>query len=135
MARNLTDAVDGFLFGKRYFIHDRDPVFTEAFRTMLRDSGIEPLKLPAKSPNLNSFAERFVLSIRTECLNKIIPLSESHLRRVLAEFVSHCHLERNHQGLGNELIEKNDTVGGTKGTVRRRERLGGLLSFYYREAA
>jgi transposase InsO family protein len=135
MARNLIDVMEGFLLGKRYFIHDRDPVFTGAFRSMLRDSGVNPLKLPAKSPNLNSFAERFVLSFKSECMNRIIPLSETHLRRAVKSFTEHYHFERSHQGLGNELIEKTDIIGGTKGNVKRRERLGGLLNYYYREAA
>jgi putative transposase len=135
IARNLTDSVDGFLLGKRYFIHDRDPLFTDAFRKILRDFGVKPLRLPAQSPNLNSYAERFVLSIRSECLNKIILFSESQLRRVVANYISHYHSERNHQGLDNELIEKSDSVGGTRGAIKRKERIGGLLSYYYREAA
>ncbi len=69
-ARNLTDMWDGFLLGKRYLIHDRDPLFTEAVRGLLRDSGVKPLRLPANSPNLNAYAERFVLSIRRECLDR-----------------------------------------------------------------
>ena len=79
-ARNLTDMWDGFLLGKRYLIHDRDPLFTEAVRGLLRDSGVKPLRLPANSPNLNAYAERFVLSIRRECLDRFVPLSERHLR-------------------------------------------------------
>ena len=80
VARNLTDMWDGFLLGKRYLIHDRDPLFTEAVRGLLRDSGVKPLRLPANSPNLNAYAERFVLSIRRECLDRFVPLSERHLR-------------------------------------------------------
>ena len=106
IARNLTDAFDGFILGKRYFIHDRDPLFTDAFRRIIRDFGVKPLKLPARSPNLNSYAERFILSIRSECLNKIILFSESQLRRVVKSYVELYHLERSHQGLDNELIEK-----------------------------
>ncbi len=135
IARNLTDVVDGFLLGKRYFIHDRDPLFTDAFRKTLLDSGIKPLKLPAQSPNLNSYAERFVLSIKSECLDKVILLSLSHLRRCVSEFVEHYHKERNHQGLDNELIEKSDLADRVQGPVKRKERLGGLLGYYYREAA
>lgn len=135
IARNLTDMVDGFLLGKRYLIHDRDPVFTDSFRQMLRDFGIDPLKLPARSPNLNSYCERFILSIKSECLYKLIPLSESHLRTIVNNYIDHYHHERSHQGLNNELIEKIDTVGRTEGAIKRKERLGGLLSYYYREAA
>ncbi len=135
IARNLTDVFDGFLLGKRYFIHDRDPLFTEAFRRILRDFGVEPLRLPAQSPNLNSYAERFVLSIKSECLNKIILFSESQLRRAVKNYISHYTLERNHQGLDNELIEESDLAYRVQGSVKRKERLGGLLSYYYREAA
>ncbi len=103
VARNLTDMWDGFLLGKRYLIHDRDPLFTEAVRGLLRDSGVKPLRLPANSPNLNAYAERFVLSIRRECLDRFVPLSERHLRTAVTEYVVHYHTERNHQGLGNEL--------------------------------
>ena len=85
VARNLTDMWDGFLLGKRYLIHDRDPLFTEAVRGLLRDSGVKPLRLPANSPNLNAYAERFVLSIRRECLDRFVPLSERHLRTAITE--------------------------------------------------
>jgi transposase InsO family protein len=78
VARNLTDSVDGFLRDKRYLIHDRDPLFTEAFRAILRATGIKCFKLPARSPNLNAFAERFVLSIKSECPEKLVPLGERH---------------------------------------------------------
>ena len=89
VARNLTDMWDGFLLGKRYLIHDRDPLFTEAVRGLLRDSGVKPLRLPANSPNLNAYAERFVLSIRRECLDRFVPLSERHLRTAITEYVVH----------------------------------------------
>ena len=104
VARNLTDMWDGFLLGKRYLIHDRDPLFIEAVRGLLRDSGVKPLRLPANSPNLNAYAERFVLSTRRECLDRFVPLNERHLRTAITEYVVHYHTERNHQGLGNELI-------------------------------
>jgi putative transposase len=135
VARNLTDVVDGFLLGKRYLIHDRDPLYSKAFRRILRSSRIKPLRLPAQSPNLNAYAERFILSIRSECLNKIILFSESQLRRVVTSYVEHYHLERNHQGLDNELIEKSDAIAMPNGAIKRKERVGGLLSYYYREAA
>jgi putative transposase len=104
IARNLTDSVDGFLRGKRYLIHDRDPLFTDGFRATLHAAGVKCLKLPPRSPNLNSVAERFVLSIKSECLDKLVPLGERHLRRAVSEFVEHYHFERNHQGLDNRLI-------------------------------
>ena len=134
IARNLVDVVDGFLLGKRYVLTDRDPLYTEGFREILKQRGVKVLRLPAKSPNLNAFAERFVLSIKTECLNRMVPLGEAHLRRALTEFVLHYHRERNHQGLDNALIAAEGDQDG-HGQVVRRERLGGLLSFYHRGAA
>jgi transposase InsO family protein len=134
IARKLTDAHDGFLRGVRSLILDRDPLYTTAFRRMLRDSGVKPLLLPARSPNLNAYAERFVLSAKSECLGRIVPLGEKHLGAAVREFVDHYHEERPHQGLGNELIAPQATVIGT-GTLKCRERLGGMLKFYYRGAA
>jgi len=86
-ARNLTYPVEGFLRDKRYLIHDRDPLFTRRFVGILEAGGVKSIKLPAKSPNLNAYAERFVLSARRECLNKVIPFSEKHLRQIVLEFV------------------------------------------------
>lgn len=91
--------------------------------------------LPPSCPNLNAYAERFVLSIKGECLDRIVPLGEAHLRRTVSEFVRHYRFERNHQGLANELIESTPSSANTNGRVERREPLGGLLNFYHREAA
>ena len=135
LARNLTDAVDGFLLSTRYLILDRDPLYTRAFRSMLKDSGVRVLRLPARSPNLNSHAERFVLSIKSECLNRMVLLGEAHLRTAVAEFVKHYHRERHHQGLDGQLIEATATARRGEGAVVCRERLGGMLKHYYREAA
>lgn len=136
IARNLTDNVDGFLLGTRYLIHDRDPLFTDEFRELLRAAGVKCLKLPAHSPNLNAFAERFVLSIKSECLDKLVLLGERHLRLAITEFIEHYHLERHHQGLDNQLITPLATMPANKSSpVARRERLGGLLNFYDRRAA
>ena len=134
MARNLTDAGDGFLRGVKHVILDRDSLYTAAFRRLLRDSGIKPLLLPSRSPNLNAFAERFVLSVKSECLDRIVPLGEAHLRAAVRAFAHHYHEERPHQGLGNEFVTPKTTLEGT-GPVRCHEQLGGLLKFYYREAA
>ena len=103
-SRQLTDAVDGFLAGKRFLLHDRDPLFSDAFRETLAATGVEPVRLPARSPNLNAFAERFVRTIKESCLNRMILFGEGSLRRAVREFVGHDHFERNHQGLGNVLI-------------------------------
>src|SRR5215813_3668069 len=112
VARNLTDADDGFLRGMEYLILDRDPLYTAAFRDLLRDSGVKPLLLPARSPNLNAFAERFVGSVRSECLDRIVPLGERHLRASVRAFVDHYHEERPHLGLDNELIAPKTTSLG-----------------------
>ena len=134
IARNLTDAEDGFLNGARYLIHDRDPLFTEAFRELLNVSGVMTVKLPARSPDLNAYAERFVLSIRSECLDQIIPLGERHLRKAVREYTEHYHVERNHQGRGNELIEMQCEEPNLDGAVECQERLGGVLKYYRRAA-
>ncbi len=133
VARNLIDDFSGFLRGKRFLIHDRDPLFTRGFRELLQSAGVTSVRLPPRSPNLNAFAERFVLSIKSECLNRMVILGERQLRRAIAEYVEHYHLERTHQGLDNRLIDGVPERGS--GTVARRERLGGILSHYYREAA
>jgi len=134
IARNLTDAEDGFLNGARYLIHDRDPLFTDAFRELLKLSGVKTVKLPARSPDLNAYAERFVLSIRSECLDQIIPLGERHLRQAVREYTAHYHVERNHQGRGNELIETPCEEPNLDGAVECQERLGGVLKYYRRAA-
>ena len=105
MARNLTDGFDGFLRDSRYLIHDRDPLFTEHFSEILKATDVKTVKLPAKSPNLNAYAERFVLSIKSECLNRMIFLSVAQLRHAIKEYVAYYHLERNHQGLGYRLLK------------------------------
>jgi transposase InsO family protein len=135
VARNLTDADDGFLLGMRHLVLDRDPVFTAAFRKMLTDSGVKVLRLPARSPNLNAFIERFVLSIKSECLDRFVPLGEAHLRWAVGQYVLHYHSERPHQGLEGELIDGGVRAELAEGGVRCRERVGGMLKFYCREAA
>jgi transposase InsO family protein len=135
IARNLVDCEDGFLKEARYLIHDRDPLFTRSFREILKSSDIETVKLPARSPNLNAYAERFVRSIKSECLSQIIPLGEEHLGNAVKEYTEHYHLERNHQGLGNRLIEDRRGVINIDSTIERHERLGGVLNYYERRAA
>jgi transposase InsO family protein len=134
-ARQLTDPFDGFLLGKRSLLHDRDTKFTRAFDTLLQERGVEPLRLPPRSPNLNAYCERFVRSIKEEVLQQLLLLGEGSLHVVLSQYLEHYHQERNHQGLGNRLIATEPNGGRYRGPVRRRERLGGLLSYYYREAA
>ena len=135
VGRNLTDAVDGILNGKRYLIHDRDPLFTTEFLKMLKEAGVSSVKLPPRSPNLNAYAERFVRTIKESCLERTILFGESSVRRVISEFTAHYHSERNHQGLDNKLICPEPELVREGGKVERRERLGGLLNYYYRTAA
>ena len=134
IARNLTDAFDGFLQGKRYLIHDRDPLFTKKFRDIIATAGTKSVRLPPRSPNLNPHAERFVLSIKSECLDRLILFSEDQLLRVCKEYFSHYHCERNHQGLDNDLIDKSRLAANADGPVVGTERLGGLLKYYRRAA-
>ena len=136
MARNATDENSGFLRCQRYLLHDRDTKFCAAFLDVLRASGIRPLALPARRPNLNSFAERWVGTIRKECLSKLILFGEASLRRVLTEFIEHYHCERNHQGKGNLLLfpSPDGPLKPKPKTVGCRERLGGLLKYYSRAA-
>ena len=135
IARNLTDCEEGFLKEARYLIHDRDPLFTRSFRETLKFSGVKTVKLPARSLNLNAYAERFVRSIKSECLAQIIPLGEQHLRQAVKEYTQHYHVERNHQGLNNRLIEERNGAVDVNSTIERRERLGGVLNYYERRAA
>ncbi len=135
IARNLTDVEDGFLVGKKYLIHDRDPLFTAEFRETLTTTGIESLRLPPRSPNLNAYAERFVRTIKESCLERMILFGEESLRRAIQEFVVHYHRERNHQGLDNQLIFPEPTDTDPSAPIERRQRLGGMLNYYYRQAA
>ncbi|MFT5391769.1 MAG: putative transposase, partial [Gammaproteobacteria bacterium] len=112
-----------------------DPLITRAFREILRSSGVNTVKLPARSPNLNAYAERFVRTIKSECLSQIIPIGEQHLRNVVNEFTEHYHLERNHQGLNNRLIEDNHDEPDFKCAIGCQERPGGILKYYHRLAA
>jgi putative transposase len=134
MARNLTDMHDGFLHDKRYLIHDRSPLFTQAFADILKTAGVKTIKLPPRSPNLNPHAERFVRSIKSEALDRMIFFGEKQLRHTVEQFVLHYHAERNHQGINNALILAGEAVGQTRGEVKCRERLGGLLRYYHRAA-
>jgi putative transposase len=132
-ARCLTDAVDGFLVTHRILICDRDRKWTEGFRLIMEGAGVRIVQTPIHAPNANAYAERFVRSIREECLDRLILFGARRLRRVLDEFVQHYHGERNHQGLSNELIAR-EHRGGAGTHVRCRERLGGLLRYYHHAA-
>jgi putative transposase len=134
IARNLTDTEAGLLKGKPYLIHDRDPLFTAEFLATLAEAGTESVKLPRRSPNLNSYAERFVRTIKESCLERMILFGEGALRTALREFVTHYHGERNHQGIGNLLILPDPSLADRNGPIRCRSRLGGMLNYYDRAA-
>ena len=127
----------GFLEGCRYLIHDRDTKFTDSFLAIVKSGHIEPLELPARSPYLNAYAERWVKSVKEEVLSKLILFGEVSLRRALSKYQVHFHRERNHQGKDNVLLFPVAQKRGKRdeGSVNCRERLGGLLKYYHREAA
>jgi len=129
VARTLTMADGGPC---RVLICDRDAKWSTPVRERLRDAGIRVIQTPYRAPNANAHAERFVRSIKGECLNRLIPFGERHFRQAVAEFVAHYHGERNHQGLRNELIEGEPATD--VGRIRRRQRPGGLLNYYARAA-
>jgi len=132
-ARRLTDAVDGFLARHRVLICDRDGKWTDGFRALLDGAGVRLVRTPVQAPNANAYAERFVRSIREECLDRLVVFGERRLLNVLKEFAAHYHEERNHQGLGNDLIAPAPRAVGRAG-IRCRDRLGGLLRYYYEAA-
>ena len=122
-----------------WFWHDPGPTICScedpARQDLLIGSGVEIVRLPPRSPNLNAYAERFVRSIKDECLNRMIFFGEPSLRKATREFAAHYHTERNHQGLNNRLIEPDRRDESTLAVVRCVQRLGGMLSFYHRAAA
>jgi transposase InsO family protein len=131
--RDLANAIDGVLADGCVLICDRDRKWSRGVLTFLEHEGVRIVRTPFRAPNCNAYAERFVRSIKEECLERVILFGERHLRRTIAEFVTHYHGERNHQGIGNELIQPLRRANG-QGLVRRRERIGGRLSYYYRAA-
>ena len=137
VARNAIDEASGHLHHIRYVLHDRDTKFCASFRTTLTSGGVKCIVLPARSPDLNAFAERWVRSVKEECLSKLILFGEHALRRAIAEFIQHYHSERNHQGKGNVLLfpSSNDTRSKGRARLQCRERLGGLLNYYFARAA
>jgi putative transposase len=132
--RPLTDGLDDILRRGRVLICDRDPKWSGTVAAFLEREGVRIIRTPARAPNCNAYAERFVRSIKEECLNGMLLLGERHLRRAIAEFVAHYHAERNHQGIGNELLQPRNRTDA-QGVVRRRPRMGGMLNFYYRAVA
>src|SRR5215467_337280 len=135
IARNATMEGCGILRDCRYLLHDRGTKYTQAFRAIIASGQVKPLLLPACSPNLNAYAERWVRSVKEECLSKVILFGERSLRRALSEYVEHYHTERNHQGRENVLLFPRDTDAHREAPVRCRQRLGGLLRYYHQAAA
>jgi putative transposase len=136
MARNAVDVIDGALLPVRNALHDRDTKFCGSFEAMLRYGGVEPIRLPPHSPKLNAFAERWVRSIKHECLSKLILFGELSLRHAVTEFLRHYHFERNHQGKENMLLFPGPALPPPhpNAVITCRARLGGLLNFYQHAA-
>jgi len=136
MSRKVTMEGCGILRDCRYLLHDRDTKYTRSFRAIIASGQVEPLALPARCPNLNAYAERWVRSVKEECLSKVVLFGERSLRRALNEYVEHYHAERNHQGKGNVLLFPPDRdIRREPQSIQCRERLGGLLRYYHQEAA
>jgi hypothetical protein len=135
VARNASMQDSGYLNGCRYLLHDRDQKFCRQFQETLAAGGVQCLPLPARSPNLNAYAKRWVRSIKEECLAKLILFGERSLQRVVSNYLEHYHQERHHQGKNNRLLFP-ARVGeaSSRGAIRCRERLGGLLKYYSRAA-
>ena len=133
VARQLTDAFDGICISKTHLIIDRDTKFTESFKHLLKSYGVDPVLCPVQAPKCNAYAERFVRSIKYECLNRIIPLGEKHLELAINQYLKHYNTERNHQGIRNHLIRPE--ILSRDGDISSKKRLGGMLTYYYRQAA
>jgi transposase InsO family protein len=126
----------GMLRPGQYLIHDRDTKFCAAFKQILDGAGVKRLPLPPRSPNLNAIAERWVRSVKSEALSRLILFGERSLRHALSHYLEHYHAERCHQGLGNVIpFPKHSPVNDREGLIVRYERLGGLLKYYERQAA
>jgi hypothetical protein len=135
VCRNLTDAEDGFLQDASHVIVDRDTSFIVLRDFIEQNTATEVVLLPPKSPNLNAYMERWFRSLKSECLDRMIFFGERSLRNAVREYLAHYHAERNHQGLGNDLIDPDDGVGVVAGKIACRQRLGGMLKYYHRRAA
>jgi transposase InsO family protein len=134
VARNITSVLEGWWRNKTMVLFDRDTKFTAQFRRILEHAGLQCIPLPPRAPDANAIAERFVRSIKSECLDRLIPFGVESLHRALREYLAHYNGERNHQGIGNELIAPRLGDVGGRGRVVVRRRLGGLLNFYRRKA-
>jgi putative transposase len=136
MARNITMEQWGFLSPGQYLIHDRDGKYCPAFQQIIDVAGMNRVPLPPRSPNLNAYAERWVRSVKEECLARMILFGEASLHHALRQYLEHFHAERNHQGKSNALLFPVVSRGPTcDGPIQCHERLGGLLKYYKRSAA
>ena len=126
VARQLTDDFDGFLSNSKYLIMDRDKKYSREFRRQLKRDGVRSIRCPPRAPNCNAFAERFVRSVKEECLGRLILFSEHSLRHAVKEYMIHYHTERNHQGMNNQLLRPLASVS-TLDPIRSHERLAGML--------
>jgi putative transposase len=136
VARNVTMEEWGFLSPGQYLIHDRDRKYCLAFQQLIDAAGVTRVPLPPRSPNLNAYAERWVRSVKEECLSQLILFGEASLRHALTQYTEHFHHERNHQGKGNvRLFPAVSQDSNCQDPIQYHERLGGLLKYYVREAA
>jgi transposase InsO family protein len=134
VARQLVDALDGFALRKTHLIIDRDTKYAGGFRELLESAGVKIVLCPPRVPQCNAYAERFVRSIKEECLSRLVFFSEGHLRKTISIFIGHYRHRRNHQGIENKLIEPPKSLPKT-GRILCQKELGGMLKYYYREAA
>jgi putative transposase len=133
-ARQITWSLQDHEQPMRYLIHDHDMKFTRAFDAVFQAEGIEIVDIPYQAPNANAYAERWVRSIREECLDKVIILNQRHLRRVLHEYIAYYNTRRPHQGLDQDC-PTGLLPASQEGAVRNRKVLSGIIRDYYREAA
>ncbi len=132
-ARNLS--FTGMFERMRFLIHDRDSKFTTSFDEVFRSEGVRVVHTPIRAPQANAYAERFVRTVRTECLDHLLIIGRSHLERVLRIYLQHYTRERPHRGLALQPPEAPQLRSPPSGEVERRDRLGGLIHEYYRAAA
>ena len=133
IARNMCDMWDGFMLGKKYLIHDRDPLFNKRFDSVFESISIEIKKLPPFMPQMNARMENFIRAIKTECLDKIIFTSERQLRLAVMEYLEYWNHYRPHAGLGGKMVKPYPQ--DMNATVREVSFLAGLLYGYRREQA
>ncbi len=134
VARTMTMDGEPFLLGKKVLLHDGDGKYCKGFRRIFKQAGVNPLKLPPFSPNLNAFAERWIRSIKSECLQYFCPVSKASIEYAIKQYVAHYNAERTHQGLDNQVLSPQDAPKNTDGPIKVSHRLAGLLPHYYREA-